>query len=79
MLTKIRLGKKSQIVIPRKIRNALKIKEGDELLIELIKNKIIISQKPVSYSHTLKGLYKEIWLKQKSDAYIKNERDSWAK
>lgn len=45
-----KVGKKSQIVIPREIRNAIGLTEGDELIIDVIYNRIIMTQKPRIYS-----------------------------
>ncbi|MCK4295195.1 MAG: AbrB/MazE/SpoVT family DNA-binding domain-containing protein, partial [Candidatus Marinimicrobia bacterium] len=56
-----KVGKKSQIVIPKNIRNAVGISEGDELIIEVIDDKIVLRQKPDSYSKKLKGLHKDLW------------------
>ncbi|MCK4445700.1 MAG: AbrB/MazE/SpoVT family DNA-binding domain-containing protein [Candidatus Marinimicrobia bacterium] len=72
-----KIGKKSQIVIPKNIRNAAGISEGDELIIEVIDDKIVLRQKPDSYSKKLKGLYKDLWKNIDAKEYVKRERESW--
>ncbi len=72
-----KIGKKSQIVIPKNIRNAAGISEGDELIIEVIDDKIVLRQKPDSYSKKLKGLYKDLWKNVDVKEYVKRERESW--
>ena len=72
-----KVGKKSQLVIPKNIRNAVGISEGDELIIEVIDDKIVLRQKPDSYSKKLKGLHKDLWKNVDAKEYVKRERESW--
>lgn len=77
MLTTIKLTKKSQIVIPKDVRRAVGISEGDELIVDTDKEKIILTVKPKSYSKRLKGLHKDIWKGIDPKKYVKSERESW--
>ena len=72
-----KLGKKSQLVIPKEVRNAVGITEGDELIIDVVEDKIVIKQKPKSYSKKLKGLHKDVWKGIDPLKYVKKERESW--
>ena len=72
-----KLGKKSQVVIPKEVRNAVGITEGDELIIDVVEDKIVIKQKPKSYSKKLKGLHKDVWRGIDPLKYVKKERESW--
>jgi AbrB family looped-hinge helix DNA binding protein len=72
-----KLGKKSQVVIPKEVRNAVGITEGDELIIDVVEDKIVIKQKPKSYSKKLKGLHKNVWKGIDPLKYVKKERESW--
>jgi len=72
-----KLGKKSQVVIPKEVRNAVGITEGDELIIDVVEDKIVIKQKPKSYSKKLKGLHKDVWKGIDPLKYVKKERESW--
>lgn len=77
MMTTIRLTKKSQMVIPKSIREAVGISEGDELIVDVDKNKIILTVKPKSYSKRLKGLHRDVWKGVDPKKYVKGERESW--
>ena len=73
----VKIGKKSQIVIPKEIRDGIGIVEGDELIIDIIDDKIVLLRKPKSYSKKLKGLHKEIWKGIDPKEYVKKERERW--
>lgn len=77
MLTIIRLSKKSQIVIPKDVRKAVGISEGDELIVDTDKEKIILTVKPKSYARRLKGLHKNVWKGIDPKKYVRVERQSW--
>lgn len=72
-----KVGKKSQIVIPKEIRDTIGIREGDELIIDILYDKIIIRLKPKNYTKKLRGLHKEVWEGIDPLEYIHNERESW--
>jgi len=77
MLTTIKLSKKSQIVIPKDVRKAVGISEGDELIVDTEKEKIILTVKPKSYTRRLRGLHKDVWKGVDPKKYVKAERESW--
>ena len=74
----VRLSKKGQFVIPKNMREALGVKEGEELLVSLETGKIVLSR-PQEFAETTRGLLKGTWGKDKRavDRYIKKERRSW--
>ncbi len=72
-----KLGKKSQIVIPKQVRERLGLSEGDELIIEVTGDRIILRQRPASYTKKLKGLHKNMWKGVSADKYVRKERESW--
>jgi AbrB family looped-hinge helix DNA binding protein len=51
-----KLSSKNQIVIPRQIRDMLRVKEGDKLLIVPRGDTVILLRKPKKYSETIAGL-----------------------
>ena len=67
-----KLSSKNQIVIPRDVRNALRIKAGDRLLVVVRGDTVILLRKPKNYSsaisETAKGLYPPDYLKRKGKA-----------
>lgn len=72
-----KVSKKSQIVIPKEIRRLVHLFDGDELMVDVEGDRIILRVKPRSYTKKLKGLHKEIWKGVDPKKYIKEERDSW--
>jgi AbrB family looped-hinge helix DNA binding protein len=77
MSVTIKVGRKSQIVIPKSLREAIGISEGDEILMDLEDDTIVIRSKPASYTKKLKGLHRHIWKKADAKRYIEKERASW--
>jgi len=67
------LSSKNQIVIPREAREALDLKPGDKLVISAVGRRIIVMEKPKSYSAALAGIARELYPKD----YLKKERNSW--
>jgi AbrB family looped-hinge helix DNA binding protein len=65
------------VVIPKEVRNAVGITEGDKLIIDVVEDTIVIKQKPKSYSKKLKGLHKDVWRGIDPLKYVKKERESW--
>lgn len=76
--TEIKLGKKSQVVIPKKAREEIGIKEGESIQLLYEKGRgVIIPKKKVSIT-MLRGLGKEMWEKSGGgDKHLKEERASW--
>ena len=73
----VRVGVKSQIVIPAKIRKSLKIVPGDTLLIVADRNeRISIMKKPENWVKAVRGSCKGVWGDNPQD-YLKKERESW--
>ncbi|MDI6734968.1 MAG: AbrB/MazE/SpoVT family DNA-binding domain-containing protein [bacterium] len=56
-----KLSSKYQIVIPKKIRRKLNLNSGDELIMKVEDDKIIMRPKPKSYTEYMLGLGKEVW------------------
>lgn len=73
----IRVGSKCQLVLPLKLRKALGVSEGSELLALLMGNTVVLVSKPDSYADRLLGLHSEIWKTTNSDKYLEEERKSW--
>jgi AbrB family looped-hinge helix DNA binding protein len=69
----VKLSSKNQIVIPREIRNALRVKAGDRLLVVLRGDTVILLRKPKKYSKAITGMARELY---PSD-YLESERESW--
>lgn len=78
-LTKsVRLSKKGQFVIPKEMREALRVKEGEELLVTLEGAKVVLTR-PDEYGRRTRGLLKGTWGRSKRAVgrYLGKERRSW--
>ena len=67
------LSRRNQIVIPREARQALQMKPGDKLIVEVHGKNVIILRKPKSLSKALRGIGRGLY----PEDYLKKERDSW--
>jgi AbrB family looped-hinge helix DNA binding protein len=77
MIKTTKVSKKSQIVIPKEVRETAGISEGDELIIDVEGDKVILRVKPKSYTKRLRGLHKHVWKNIDPKRYVKGERESW--
>lgn len=78
MTRSVRLSKKGQLVIPSDIRRAIGVREGDELLISLEGERVVLTL-PEQHAKSTRGLLKGTWGKSGQDVrrYIDGERGSW--
>lgn len=67
------LSSKNQIVIPREAREALGIKPGDELVVVVRGDRVILLQKPKSHHAAIRGLARGTY----SAGYLEKERRRW--
>lgn len=77
MLITTKVSKKSQIVIPKVIRETVGISEGDELIVDVEGDRVILRVKPKSYTKRLRGLHKNVWKGIDPKKYVRGERESW--
>ena len=74
----LKLNEKSQIVISKKMRQALGLKPGDQLAAVVENDKIILRPKPKNPAARLRGIGKGNWGdRTKIDAYLDKLRDEW--
>jgi AbrB family looped-hinge helix DNA binding protein len=71
----VRLSSKFQVVIPQAAREALGLQAGDELLVLVKPDRVVMMPKPKKFAERTAGLHREVW--QGAEAYLKDERDSW--
>lgn len=73
----VKIGPKSQIVIPAKIRNSLKIGPGDVMIMTSDRNgRISLIKKPNEWAKTAWGCCKGVWGDKPLEA-LQKERESW--
>jgi AbrB family looped-hinge helix DNA binding protein len=78
LTTSVRLSKKGEFVIPKQMREALGVKEGEELLVTLEGTSIVLTN-PREYGRRTRGLLKGTWGRNKRAVgrYLEKERRSW--
>ncbi len=74
----VRLSRKGQFVIPKKMRDALGVREGDELLVVLDDGRIVVTT-PKEHARATRGALKGTWgrSRREIDRYVERERRSW--
>ncbi len=71
-----RLSTKGQLTIPKEFREKLNIHAGDEVILYLKDEKIIVSPK-IMHIGMLRGLLREEIDVKKVDEFLKSERKKW--
>ena len=77
MGVKVKVGPKYQVVIPRPIRNKVRLQPQNEVLVEEVNGVIIILPKPTSFTEFMLGLGKEAWKGVDPKSYVRKERAGW--
>jgi AbrB family looped-hinge helix DNA binding protein len=72
-MAQVTLSSKNQIVIPREARKALGLKAGDQLLVVVRGESVMVLKKPKSFHKAIRGLGAGIY----SAGYLAKERKSW--
>ena len=76
-LYKAKISSKGQIVIPKKIREQLKLKEGDEVLIYLIEDGIVIKKKKKANLKELRGILADKIVFKEAAKTLEELRREW--
>ncbi len=76
----VRVSKKGQFVIPKVIREALQVKEGDTLLIRLDGQQAVISRAR-HLARATRGMLRGAWggTRERIDRRLDRERESWGR
>jgi antitoxin ChpS len=73
----VTLSSKNQIVVPKSVRQRLGIGPGDQLILDLEKERLILRPKPKNYAKCLRGLHRDVWKDTETGGYVEGERNSW--
>ena len=73
----VTLSSKNQIAIPKAARKKLAIGPGDQLILDIEQDSLILKPKPKSYTIHLRGLHKTVWSGLNATDYIRKERKTW--
>lgn len=80
LLKTVRLGKRSQMVLPKEVRDWLGVEEGQSVVFQIGDDGIrLVSAK--AFAKSTLGTFSGAWGKKPgdSDAYLRGERSSWGK
>ena len=69
------ISSKHQVVIPRAVREALRLGPDDELLFLLDGDTVVLRARPASFATALRGLHRELW--PDAARQIEEERAAW--
>ena len=75
----VTLSSKNQIAIPKAARKKLSIGPGDQLILDVEKDSLVLKPKPKSYTKHLRGLHRSVWKGVDAVEYVRKERMSWEK
>jgi len=73
----VRVGRRGQMVLPKAVREALGVKEGDPLLVEVEENRVILTPASSLVRESL-GLLRGTW-GEGIASYLNEERKTWEK
>lgn len=74
----VKLSGKGQFVIPKEMREALGLREGEEILVTLEGTRVVLTR-PHEYARETRGLLKGTWGRSRKavQGYLEKERRSW--
>jgi AbrB family looped-hinge helix DNA binding protein len=76
------VSSKYQVVIPKKARDVLKIKEGDKVVFDYKDGMVVLLHRPEDFVEFARGLGSEVWAGAESGEdreQLERERGSWQK
>ena len=79
MMAMVKLSSKHQVVIPKKVRKKLGLHAGDQLVVEVEGEKVLLHPRPKNYTNYMLGLGRKVWHEIDATEYISKERESWEK
>lgn len=77
MAVRVKVSKKYQIAVPSVVRKQLGIQGGDELLVEVRGNHVLLLPEPRHYSQRPRGLHREVWEGVEPEEFVRHERAAW--
>jgi AbrB family looped-hinge helix DNA binding protein len=73
----VRVGRRGQMVLPKAVREALGVTEGDQLWVEVEGNRVILRPVSLLVRESL-GSLRGTWGEEIA-SYLKEEREAWDK
>ena len=75
-MQRVKVSSKFQIALPSSVRKRLGIQQGDELLVEVRGNHIVLMREPPDYAAALAGLHADVWEGIDPQAYVEDLRET---
>ncbi len=72
-MSTVKLSRKNQVVIPKEARKKLHLSPGDELVVEVEKDRVVMKPKPKRYTEYTLGLHKKVWSGVDVENYLEEE------
>ena len=70
-----RLNSKYQVVIPKQIREILRLGPQDSVLFLVDGDTVVLRRQPANLTAALRGLHQDLW--SEPDDWLEEERASW--
>lgn len=73
-----RVARKGRLVIPKRLRAKVELKEGDYVQLELRNGEIVMTKEPSNAVDALKGLFVNVWPRKQTSIEIQRKlRKEW--
>jgi len=79
MMKIVKLSSRHQVVIPKEARKGLDLHAGDQLVVEVEGEKVVLRPRPKNYTNYMLGLGRKTWQEIDATEYVRKERESWEK
>lgn len=76
-MTIVKMSSKNQIVVPREVREELRLRPGDELVFDIQDGEVLFLRRPKSYADFGTGLGKHVWKGVDATEFVRKERATW--
>ncbi len=71
----VRIGSKYQVIIPRAVREALRLAPDEQLLFLMDGETVTLLSRPANFTAAMRGLHKGLW--EDAGRQIEEERAAW--
>lgn len=73
----VTVSSRFQVVIPRSVREAMGLRPGEKLMVEVQGDRILMRPRPSQPARALRGMHRDIWCDVDPVEYVRRERESW--
>lgn len=74
----VKVSRKYQVAVPAAARRRLGIERGDDLLVDVRGEHLLLMRAPKAFAAKLAGLHAEVWSEVDARSYVRAEREAWA-